>query len=102
MSVIPDLLAPPCCTYPGDTSATVGNVAGPNMFGEMLVVTAAVYDPATDRTRCTFRYLTQHDVDAFAEHEAHVRDFLVEFIAAPPETLAGTNVRSPHGPDCTS
>lgn len=51
----------PTLTYPGDTRDTVGQLVGPTLAGEILVVDEAVYDPAAHVTRCRFRYATTAD-----------------------------------------
>jgi hypothetical protein len=52
----------PVATYPGDTTDTVGQLVGPTLAGETLVVDEAVYDEATRTTRCQFRYAAQGDI----------------------------------------
>ncbi|GAA4849495.1 hypothetical protein ACFQ34_33805 [Pseudonocardia benzenivorans] len=45
-------------TYPGDVvAAAVGRVMGPDLAGGFVVATGAEYDPATDKTRVSFRPL---------------------------------------------
>ncbi len=56
--------------YPGDARHIVGEVKGPNTFGEFLTAVDAEYDPATDRTRVGFAYTTTHDVEALAAGSA--------------------------------
>ena len=36
--------------YRGDQTTAVGQILGPNTFGEWWVITAATYDSTTDRT----------------------------------------------------
>ena len=46
-------------TYPGDVRDIVGDLKGPNRFGEILVAVTADYDPEADRTRVGFDYARQ-------------------------------------------
>lgn len=42
--------------YPGDVTCMVGQLVGPNTFGEVLKCVVAAYNPATDTTRAGFAY----------------------------------------------
>lgn len=46
--------------YPGRVDP-VGQVMGPNMFGEYLTAVTADYDPETNKTRVGFRYTRKGD-----------------------------------------
>lgn len=52
----------PRATYRTDATAAVGQVMGPTLAGELLVLDSADYDPDTDTTVCRFRYATTADV----------------------------------------
>ena len=54
----------PTAHYRGDTSSTVGQVVGPTMAGEFLVVDEVDYDAAADRSTARFRYATTEDLQA--------------------------------------
>ena len=45
-------------TYPGDNRHIIGEVKGPNTFGEALRAVTADYDPESDTTRVGFSYFT--------------------------------------------
>ena len=49
--------------YPNDVRHIIGEVKGPNAFGEYLTAVSAEYDEATNRTRVGFAYTTTHDVE---------------------------------------
>lgn len=51
----------PKLTYPGDVTAAVGQVMGPTLAGEALVMDSADYDPETGVTVARFRYATTAD-----------------------------------------
>lgn len=48
-------------TYPGDVTGIVGEIKGPNLWGEYLTALEAVHDPVTDRTRVGFAFTTTSD-----------------------------------------
>lgn len=50
-------------TYPGDTTHIIGEVKGPNTWGEHLTAVTAEYDHTTDKTRVGFAYTTTHDIE---------------------------------------
>lgn len=52
----------PKATYQGDVTAAVGQIVGPNLHGEMLVIDQADYDPATGTTVARFRPATTADI----------------------------------------
>lgn len=49
-------------TYPGDVTHIVGEIKGPNTFGEHLTAVTAEYDAETDHTRVGFAYTTIDDL----------------------------------------
>ncbi|MFE4229165.1 hypothetical protein ACFRJ8_14900 [Arthrobacter sp. NPDC056886] len=51
-------------TYPGDTTHIIGEIKGPNTWGERLTAVTADYDPAADQTRVGFAYTTTNDIEA--------------------------------------
>lgn len=49
--------------YRGDvTKDAVGQVVGPNTFGEFLTAVEATYDPEADKTRVGFDYARRGDL----------------------------------------
>lgn len=48
----------PTAHYPGDVTASVGQIVGPNTAGEYLVIDEVTYDPGLDRSTARFRYAT--------------------------------------------
>lgn len=50
--------------YNGDVTHAVGEVMGPNEFGERMTVVEAAYDPETNKTRLGFAYTTVGDLEA--------------------------------------
>jgi hypothetical protein len=48
--------------YRGDVTEAVGQMVGPNEWGERYVVAEATYDPARDLTTVYLRYATAKDV----------------------------------------
>lgn len=50
-------------TYPGDTTHIIGEVKGPNTWGERLTAVTAEYDATTDKTRVGFAYTTTNDIE---------------------------------------
>jgi hypothetical protein len=48
-------------TYPGDVTHIVGEIKGPNTWGEYMTALTAEHDPATDKTRVGFAFTTTHD-----------------------------------------
>lgn len=50
-------------TYPGDTTHIIGEVKGPNTWGEHLTAVTADYNPETNSTRVGFNYTTTHDIE---------------------------------------
>lgn len=51
-------------TYPGDCTASVGQVMGPNTTRELMVVIEAEYDSTADTTRLGFAFATADEVAA--------------------------------------
>ncbi len=51
-------------TYPSDVRHIVGEVKGPNAFGEYLTAVTADYDEATGKTRVGFAYTTKPEMEA--------------------------------------
>lgn len=49
-------------TYPGDTRSTVGQVVGPTLAGEYLVIDEVEYVAAMDYSRAKLRYATADDI----------------------------------------
>jgi len=52
----------PRLNYHGDVSAAVGQLMGPNLNGELLVLDSTEYDPVTDTTVARFRYARVEDL----------------------------------------
>lgn len=50
--------------YPNDHRDAIGQVMGPNLFGEFLTVVTAEYDPVNNQTRLGFSYTRVEDIDA--------------------------------------
>lgn len=49
--------------YRGDLTGQIeGQVLGPNMLGECLVIESTTYDAWTDRTAASLRYATADDL----------------------------------------
>jgi hypothetical protein len=57
----------PRATYRGDVTAAIGQVMGPTLAGEFLVLDEATFDPATGLTVARFRYARVEDEAAIAE-----------------------------------
>lgn len=49
--------------YPGDVTHIVGEVKGPNLFGEYLTAVTADYDQDSNTTRVGFAYTTTADME---------------------------------------
>lgn len=47
--------------YPGDVTHIIGEVKGPNTWGERLTAVSADYNQATNMTRVGFAYTTTKD-----------------------------------------
>lgn len=52
----------PRATYPGDIRSAVGQVVGPTLAGELLVVDDVEFDPVAGKSVARFRYATTPDV----------------------------------------
>lgn len=50
------------CHYPGDVRSAVGQVVGPNLLREMLVIESVDFDPETNTSTAYFRYATIEDM----------------------------------------
>lgn len=50
-------------TYPGDTTHIIGEVKGPNTWGEHLTAVTAEYNPDSNTTRVGFNYTTTNDIN---------------------------------------
>ena len=61
---MPALNNRPTAHYPGDVTASVGQVVGPNTAGEYLVIDEVTYDPGLDRSTARFRYAATGDLTA--------------------------------------
>lgn len=51
----------PRATYPGDARSAVGQVVGPTLAGEFLVVDEVSFDEASGTSLARFRYATTTD-----------------------------------------
>jgi hypothetical protein len=54
----------PTLTYPGDTTSTVGQVVGPTLAGEWLVIDDVTFDAEAGKSRAHLRYATEAEVEA--------------------------------------
>jgi hypothetical protein len=54
----------PQATYRSDVRDTVGQVVGPTLYGEYLVVDEVTYDATEGRSLVKFRNATTQDVEA--------------------------------------
>lgn len=52
--------------YPGNVTHIVGEVKGPNTFGEHLTAVTAEYDAGSNSTRVGFAYATVNDLQEAA------------------------------------
>jgi len=52
----------PTLTYPGDTTSTLGQVVGPTLAGEWLIIDAAHYHADINKTTVWLRYATADDI----------------------------------------
>jgi hypothetical protein len=56
--------------YKGDIAdEVVGQIVGPNLFGELFVADEAIYDRKADVTTVKFRWATQADIDTLTRKE---------------------------------
>lgn len=65
----------PTATYANDVRTAVGQVVGPTLWGELLVVDEVDYSPQTGHSVVRFRRATTHDMPTvYGNPEAFVSD----------------------------
>lgn len=51
--------------YPGRCTGLEGQIVGPTLLGQLLVITSTFYDAEKDRTEAFTRPATQPEIDAW-------------------------------------